>query len=195
VRQSRLPSGETVLFDSPYVPTLYNGVALDPSATYFRAQTYFKNTGSAISNIISPDLRSDLSINFVAGTGRGYLTGTPTSTGSASYTIRAINSNLVSRDISVPITVTNDTVTITGIDTCYNFVLSRPSSLALAGYYTTNIQFSANCGFRKASDIQLVWSCWYWAFLIEYFFQYSPACWRPVYRYTTYDCDGYCNVR
>ena len=135
--------GETVLFDTPYLPPLYSGVALDPSATYFRAQTYFQNTGSAISNIFSPDLRSDLSINFVPGTGRGYLTGTPISTGSASYTIRAINSNLTSRDISVPIIVSNDTVTITGVDTCYNFVLSRPSSLALTGYYPTNIQFSA----------------------------------------------------
>lgn len=144
--------GETVLFDTPYVPPLYSGVALDPSATYFRAQTYFQNTGSAISNIFSPDLRSDLSINFVPGTGRGYLfdiSGGPGATGTASYTIRAINSNLTSRDISVPITVSNDTVTITGVDACYNFVLSRPSSLALTGYYPTNIQFSATAASEK----------------------------------------------
>lgn len=138
--------GETVLFDTVSVPTLYSGVALDPSATYFRAQTYF-GSGSAISNIFSPDLRSDLSINFVTGTGRGYLTGTPTSTGSTSYTIRAINSNAVSRDLSIPITVTSDTVTFLSptpsIDVCYNFVLSRPISTSLSGYYTSNIQFKA----------------------------------------------------
>ena len=103
--------GETVLFDTPSVPILYSGVALDQSATFFRAQTYF-GTASPISNIFSPDLRADLSINFVAAEGRGYLTGTPnTTTGTTSYTIRAINSNAISRDLSVPITVATDFVT------------------------------------------------------------------------------------
>lgn len=144
---------ETVLFDTASVPPLYSGVALDPSATYFRAQTYFKNTSSAISNIFSPDLRSDLSINFVSSQGRGYLVDTtgngPTYTGTASYTIRAINSNGVLRDLSVPITVTNDTITITGIDTCYNFILSRPLSSNLSGYYPSNIQFQATAASQK----------------------------------------------
>jgi hypothetical protein len=140
--------GETVLFDTPSVPTFYSGVTLDPSATFFRAQTYF-GTASPISNIFSPDLRSDLSINFVPAEGRGYLTGTPnTTTGTASYTIRAINSNAISRDLSVPITVTADSVTFVSpptpaVDVCYNFVLSRPSALALTGYYPSNIQFQA----------------------------------------------------
>ena len=140
--------GETVLFDTPSVPTFYSGVTLDPSATFFRAQTYF-GSASPISNIFSPDLRSDLSINFVAAEGRGYLTGTPnTTTGTASYIIRAINSNAISRDLSVPITVTADSVTFVSpptpaVDVCYNFVLSRPSALALAGYYPSNIQFQA----------------------------------------------------
>ena len=140
--------GETVLFDTPFVPTFYSGVTLDPSATFFRAQTYF-GSASPISNIFSPDLRSDLSINFVAAEGRGYLTGTPnTTTGTASYIIRAINSNAISRDLSVPITVTADSVTFVSpptpaVDVCYNFVLSRPSALALTGYYPSNIQFQA----------------------------------------------------
>lgn len=139
--------GETVLFDTPYVPILYSGVTLDPSAIFFHAQTYF-GTGSAISNIFSPDLRSDLSINFVASSARGYLTGTPGALASATYTIRAINSNGISRDVAVPITVTTDTVTFVSptpnpVDACFNFVLSRPSSLALTGYYTSNIQFKA----------------------------------------------------
>ena len=139
--------GETVLFDTPSVPTFYNGVALDPSATFFRAQTYF-GTASAITNIFSPNLRSDLSINFVASQGRGYLTGTPTSAFTNTYTIRAINSNLFSRDLSVSIVVANDTVTFISpptpvVDTCYNYVLSRPSSLKLDGYYPSNVQFQA----------------------------------------------------
>jgi hypothetical protein len=139
--------GETVLFDSVTVPTLYSGVTLDPSATFFRAQTYF-GSGSAIATIFSPDLRSDLSLNFVAGTGRAYLTGGPGATGTNTYTIRAINSNTVSRDLAVPITVATDTVSFLSptpnpIDACYNFVLSRPISASLTGYYTSNIQFRA----------------------------------------------------
>ena len=145
--------GETVLFDTTVVPTLYTGVALDPSTTSFRAQTYF-GTGSAISSIFSPDLRSDLSLNFVGG-GRAYLTGTPgASTGTASYTVRAINSNAISRDLSVPITVAADTVSFVSpptpaVDICYNFVLSRPSSLVLSGYYPSTIQFQATAASGK----------------------------------------------
>lgn len=146
--------GETVLFDTPSIPTFYSGVALDPSATFFRAQTYF-GSGSAISNLFSPNLRSDLSINFVPGTGRGYLTGTPnTSTGTGTYTIRAINSNAVSRDLSASITVAADSVSFVSpptpaVDVCYNFVLSRPISLSLSGYYTTPIQFQASAASGK----------------------------------------------
>jgi hypothetical protein len=82
--------GETILFDTISNPTLYAGVTLDPSATSFRAQTYFtSNVG--ISNIFSPDLRSDLSLAF-NGIDRAYLVGTPLSGGTASYTLRAINS-------------------------------------------------------------------------------------------------------
>jgi hypothetical protein len=147
---------ETVLFDTTVVPTLYTGVALDPSTTSFRAQTYF-GTGSAISSIFSPDLRSDLSLNFVGG-GRAYLTGTPdSSTGTASYTVRAINSTSptpVTRDLSVPITVTADTVSFVSpptpaVDICYNFVLSRPISLDLPGYYPSTIQFQATAASGK----------------------------------------------
>jgi hypothetical protein len=145
--------GETVLFDTTVVPTLYTGVALDPSATSFRAQTYF-GTGSAISNIFSPDLRSDLSLSFVGG-GRAWLTGTPGSSGGPiSYIIRAINSNAISRDLLAPITVTADSVAFDSpptpaVDICYNFVLSRPSSQALSGYYTSNIQFQATAASGK----------------------------------------------
>jgi hypothetical protein len=149
--------GETVLFDTVNVPTLYSGVALDPSATFFRAQTYF-GSSSPISNIFSPDLRADLSINFVSAQGRGYLF-SPTTPGAPigtnSFTIRAINSNLISRDLSIPITVAEDVVTFSlpppiPVDVCYNFVLSRPASLALDGYYPSNIQFQASAASGNA---------------------------------------------
>ena len=143
--------GETVLFDTTNVPRLYVSSTLDASAISFRAQTYF-GSGSAISNIFSPDLRSDLSLNFVPSQGRAYLTGTPQfPTGTNTYTIRAINSNAISRDLPTSITVSNDVITFVPVtDICYNFVISRPSSLALAGYYPSNIQFRATAASGNA---------------------------------------------
>jgi len=142
--------GETVLFDPVTVPSLYSGVALDPSAIFFRAQTYFVGgTPPAIASITAPSgLPAGLSLAFVAGTGRAYLTGTPTVTGTNTYTIRATNLNALTRDLSVPITVASDTVSFLSptpnpLDACYNFVLSRPISSPLTGYYTSNIQFRA----------------------------------------------------
>lgn len=146
--------GETVLFDTTTVPTLYKDLAFDPSATYFRAVTYFtSNVG--MSNIFSPDLRTDLSLAFNSND-RAYLVGnpkptTPTTTGT--FTIRAVNSNAVTRDISTSITVANDSVTFVSptpaVDTCYNFVLSRSVDLSLNGYYPYPIEFSANAASGK----------------------------------------------
>lgn len=148
---------ETVLFDTASNPTLYTNVPLDPSATYYRAATYFtSNVG--IANIFSPNLRSDLSLAF-NGTDRAYLTGTPTSAGTASYTIRAINSNTTSRDTTSTISVVDDFVIFSTpptpvVDTCYNFVLSRPVDVSLNGYYPSPIQFSASA----ASGRTINWS-------------------------------------
>lgn len=145
--------GETVLFDPVSVLPLYSGVTLDPSAIYFRAQTYFKNTSSAIASITAPiGLPPGLSLSYSAGSDRAYLIGTPSFTGSANYTVRATNTNTISRDISVPITIENDSVSFlypTPVDACYNFVLSRPASLALTGYYPSNIQFKASAASKK----------------------------------------------
>lgn len=143
--------GETVLFDTPSIPTFYQNVALNPTATFFRAQTYFPATGSGngISNITAPDgLPAGLTLSNELSTGRSYLQGTPTTTGSGTYTIRAINSNAVVRDLSATITVSADSVSFVSpptpaVDICYNFILSRPISLDLSGYYTSNIRFQA----------------------------------------------------
>lgn len=144
--------GETVLFDTPPTLKFYNGVTLDQSTTFFRAQTYFAGF-SAISNMTAPSgLPSGLTLTFESSSGRGYLGGTPDTTGSASYTIRAVNSNNITRDISVPIAIEADVVTFVdspAVDVCYNFVLSRPSSLALTGYYPSGIRYSANATSRK----------------------------------------------
>lgn len=138
--------GETVLFDLSSAPVLYNGIPVDPSAVFFRAGTYF-GSSVGMSNIVSPDLRSDLSLTFVPSLSRANLTGTPTSAGSGTYTLRATNSNGTTRDYSVPITVSNDSVTFAspvGVDLCYNFILSRPVDQAKTGYYPSNIQFLAS---------------------------------------------------
>ncbi len=142
--------GETVLFDLSAAPTLYNGIPVDPSAVFFRAATYFGGSVN-MSDIFSPDLRSDLSLTFVPSLSRANLTGTPSSAGSGTYTIRAINSNGTTREYSLPITVSNDSVTFSspvGVDLCYNFILSRPVDQAKTGYYPSNIQFVASAASR-----------------------------------------------
>jgi hypothetical protein len=135
---------ETVLFTGSNVSRLYTNNPLNPTANYFDAETAFGSTSNVV-DIFSPNLRSDLSINFVAGENRGYLIGTPTSASSNTFTIRARNANNITGDLAQTIQVVNDTITFTSpLDNCYNFVLSRPLSNALTGYYPANIQFLAS---------------------------------------------------
>lgn len=144
--------GETVLFDLSTIPTLYSGIPVDSSANFFRAATYF-TSNVPISNIFSPDLRSDLSLIFVPSLSRANLSGTPISAGTNSFTIRAINSNGITRDYSTTIAVSNDSVSFSspvGIDLCYNFILSRPLDLSKNGYYPDNIRFTASAASGRA---------------------------------------------
>ena len=138
---------ETVLFDDVTVPTLYIGVPLTATGISFRARTFFPS-GALITSMTAPSLPAGLSLNFVSGDQRGYLVGTPSSAVSGSYSIVATNSNAVSRTLSVPINVVDDTVTFDyavtpAIDTCYNFILSRPVTTAKTGYYPGSIRFRA----------------------------------------------------
>ena len=138
---------ETILFDPVTLPTFYTSNAIDSSANFFRAVTYFSSgAGTAISNIFSPDLRSDLSLVFIPSLSRANLSGTPLSAGTSDYTIRAINSNGTVRDYTRTFTVSNDTISFSspvGTDLCYSFILSRPVNLEKTGYYPSNIQFRA----------------------------------------------------
>jgi len=139
---------ETVVFDPFTITPQYVGAAVQSSSTSnsFSASTRFSTTSVPITTIFSPDLRSDLSLSFVYSTQRASLTGTPTSTGSNTYTIRAINVNNVSADTTATISVSNDQVffSIPTTDICYNFILQRPLSSAKTGYYTSPIQFRAS---------------------------------------------------
>ena len=139
---------ETVLFTPVTIPTLYTSNTIDSSSISFSAATYFSSgAGTAISNIFSPDLRSDLSLVFFPSLSRADLSGTPLSAGTANYTIRAINSNTTFRDYTATISVSNDSISFSspvGVDLCYSFILSRPVNLAKTGYYPSNIQFRAS---------------------------------------------------
>ena len=152
----RFAFGETVLFDTTTIPILYSGVTLDPSANFFRAATYF-TSNVPIASIVAPSLPIGLSLVF-NGIDRAYLTGTPTASGSATYTIQATNTSGKTRDLFAPITVTTDSVVFTPtppvVDLSFTFVLSRPLDLSLNGYYPTPITFTA------AADSQrtLTWS-------------------------------------
>lgn len=145
-----LSFGETVLFDTISLSNFYSNVQIDPSSQFVRAQTYFTSSPVPIASIVSTNLRSDISLNFVAGTGRAYFTGTPFSNDSASYTFRARNANGFTRDVSAVVTVVSDSITITGPqDVCYNFVRSRPVSNALTGYYPAPITWTATAASQR----------------------------------------------
>jgi hypothetical protein len=134
---------ETVLFSNPPSNvTIYNGDLIDSTNGYFfNAATFFGSSG--ISNIFSPDLRSDLSLTYVGG-GTSFLSGTATfSEVNQPYTVRAVNSNGVFRDTTVRITSQPDIVTFAAMDACSTFIFSRPLAQAKAGYYNAPIVFRA----------------------------------------------------
>jgi hypothetical protein len=141
--------GETVLFTAdPYSNLLYLNVSLNITSNIrFQAATYF-STGQSITNIFSPNLRTDLSISFNAGIQTAFLVSSngPTYVSTDSFTLRAINNNLVTRDASLTIQTINDFITWSSstpaINTCYSFIYSRPLTSAKAGYYPYPIQFT-----------------------------------------------------
>lgn len=136
---------ETVLFDRPTIGRLFTNVAVDSNINFFSAKTYFAGTVD-MSDIFSTSLPNGLTLVFNQSLSRANLVGTPTTAGTANYTITATNSNLITRDLITPITISNDSVSFSspvGTDLCYSFILSRPTDLFKPGYYGSNIQFSA----------------------------------------------------
>ena len=151
--------GEAVLFDQSFitVPTSYVGVTLDPSANYMRAQTYF--TSNVAITSMSANRPAPPGLSFVYnGIDRLYLTGTPTSAPFGyTYTISASNANgTQAPGGGFDIEISNDSVSFTSptpVDTCYNFVLSRPLTLSLSGYYPTPVEIRAVAASGKAVTI------------------------------------------
>lgn len=139
--------GEAVLFTNPLSNAVLSGLfyGLATSNTTFQAATYFGST--PIYSIYSPNLRSDLSLNFSYATQSGTLVGTPTLTDldTTPFTFTALNANQVEGNVVVTIPIATDAVTITRstTDVCYNFILGRPVSNSLTGYYASNISYTA----------------------------------------------------
>lgn len=145
---------ELVLFDVPNVSSnFYVGIPVTASASSnsFKARTLFATIDSSIVSMVSPDLRSDLSLTFFSNLQRGDLSGTPTSVGSGTFTVRATNASAVSADLSVPYSVVTDTISFDynvtpTTDVCYSFIVSRDLSNSKTGYYTGSRTFRATAG-------------------------------------------------
>jgi len=140
----------TVLFTQPtnnaYLPTLIDGRPVPTTDSYrFNAQSVFGTGGSkSIDRVYSPDLRSDLSFSTVDGAGNTYLTGTPVTAGSNTYTAIAVDSSGNTGSIVFGVSSVEDIVTLTPfVDTCLNFVIGRPVSNVLPGYYSSNLTLTA----------------------------------------------------
>jgi hypothetical protein len=142
----------TVLIDASSIPQLFRGVTLDPSAISFTAETFFTSTPDPITSIVAPTLDNGLALSFTPGTGRAFLTGTPNTAKTASYTIRATSSLARTRDLGVSITVVSDTVSFEpptpADDTPVTVVLSRPVTQSLVGVYTAPLVVKAAAASR-----------------------------------------------
>lgn len=141
----------TVLFtQEPSNVTLYLNDVIDSNDGYvFRAGTFFTSGTVNISTIFSPNLRSDLSLQFIPGSplSTAYLvsaTGATFSEVNQPYVIRAINTDGLVRNTVVFITTQPDIVAFTPpTDLCSTFIFSRSLANAKTGYYNSPINFRA----------------------------------------------------
>jgi hypothetical protein len=138
----------TVIFTQPtnnaYLPTLTVGLSVPTSNAYlFNAKTLFGSGTQQISSIFATNLPSGLSLSTVVA-GNSYLRGTPTAPSSGTYTISATDSSGNIGSIQVGITAIADVVTLTPfVDESLTFVIGRPLSNALPGYYSSNLSLTA----------------------------------------------------
>lgn len=140
--------GEAVLFDTSYltVPPVYVGVTLDPAAYFMRAKTYFTSNVPITSMTVNTAPPPGLSFVYDS-VDKLFVRGTPTlAPGGGVYIVSASNaSNTQAPGGVLDLTILNDSVTVSNaVDVCYTFVLSRPTSLDLSGYYPSPIRISAS---------------------------------------------------
>ena len=137
----------TVIFTRPsnnvYLPTLTVGLPVPTTSAYlFNASTVF-GTGTGINSILATGLPSGLSISSSSGTAR--LTGTPAAASSGIYTVTATDVSAgITGSIQVGIVAIQDVVTLSSFgEEQLRFVIGRPLSNALAGYYPSNLSLTA----------------------------------------------------
>ena len=139
----------TVVFTQPtnnvYLPTLTVGLPIPSSTAYlFSAKTVFGSGTQQISSIFATGLPSGLSLSAVDAFGRSYLRGTPTGASSGTYVVSATDTIGNVGSIRVGITAISDVVTLTPfVDQQLTFVIGRPLSNALDGYYSSNLSLTA----------------------------------------------------
>lgn len=134
---------ETVVFTTPSNNAVFSNafVNLPITPIPFNAVSYFGGASTIIS-LSSPDLRSDLSLNSVSGVAT--LTGTPTFAGSSTFTARAVSLTGVTGSIQFTFTSQNDVLALSPfVDSSLNFIIGRPLSNTLAGYYSSNLTLTA----------------------------------------------------
>ena len=137
----------TVIFTQPtnnvYLPTLTVGLPVPTTSPYlFSARTVF-GTGTSINSILATGLPSGLSISSSSGIAR--LTGTPSAASSGMYTVTATDVSAgLTGSIQVGIVAIQDVVTLSSFgEEQLRFVIGRPLSNALAGYYPSNLSLTA----------------------------------------------------
>ena len=134
---------ETVVFTTPSNNAVFSNafVNLPITPIPFNAVSYFGGASTIIS-LSSPDLRSDLSLNSVSGVAT--LTGTPTVAGSSTFTATAVSMTGVTGSIQFTFTSQNDVLALSPfVDSSLNFIIGRPLSNTLAGYYSSNLTLTA----------------------------------------------------
>ena len=137
----------TIIFAQPtnnvYLPTLTVGLPVPTTSAYlFSARTVF-GTGTSINSILATGLPAGLSISSSSGTAR--LTGTPLAASSGIYTVTATDVSAgLTGSIQVGIVAIQDVVTLSSFgEEQLRFVIGRPLSNALAGYYSSNLSLTA----------------------------------------------------
>lgn len=137
----------TVIFTQPtnnvYLPTLTVGLPVPTTSPYlFSARTVF-GTGTLVNSILATGLPAGLSISSSSGIAR--LTGTPSAASSGLYTVTATDvSGGLTGSIQVGIVAIQDVVTLSSFgEEQLRFVIGRPLSNALAGYYSSNLSLTA----------------------------------------------------
>ena len=139
----------TMIFTQPtnntYLPALTVGLPVPTSNAYlFNAKVAFGTGSYTISSIYALDLPAGLSLSAVDTLGNSYLTGTPTAASSGMYAAVATSTSGITGVIQFGVTAVVDVVTLTPfVDNQLTFVIGRPLSNALDGYYSSNLSLTA----------------------------------------------------